>query len=170
MKEDEAKNALLFVTPCHSPLYLDLSKFCFKKTFFTISLTSLMFILIPSSFTKSLMMLFSNPSILAYLSPPLLLHLPNFLLHLSSHDWLPYIHWFQLPPPCFQIWSFGISSIPKWFSSLLVITNIRLSDLVPHAKNGSNGLQQGVKSKWRPHQIPSHYKQEVDVVLESLTS
>ena len=96
----------LFVTLCHSSLYLDLSK-CFKKNIIFHILASLMFILIHSSFTKSLMLFFSSPFIFAYYSILLIAFAsPIFLLHLSSRDGVPYIYRFQNPPPpLFQVWS-----------------------------------------------------------------
>ena len=96
----------LFVSLCHSSLYLDLSK-CFKKNIICHILTSLMFILIHSSFTKSLMLFFSNPFIFAYYSILLIAFAsPIFVLHLSSRDRVPYIYRFQNPPPpLFQVWS-----------------------------------------------------------------
>ena len=100
-----------FVTLCHSSLYLE----CFKKNIICHILTSLMFILIHSSFTKSLMLFFSSPFIFAYYSILLIAFAsPIFLLHLSSRDRVPYIYRFQNPPPpLFQVW-------PLWKSLCLL--------------------------------------------------
>jgi len=125
-----------------------------------------MFILILSSFTKSLMILFSNLFILAYLSPPFdrfcISQFPSPLVL----TWLIILH---LLVPIYLLLDFKYSHFGSlfvfyskvvFFSSL--VTNFRSSDLVPHAKNGSNWLLQEVESKnWRPHQTQSCYSQEV---------
>ena len=140
---NKLKPRILYFSFCYPISFISLPWFIWvlQKNIICHILTSLMFILIHSSFTKSLMLFFSSPFIFAYYSILLIAFAsPIFLLHLSSRDRVPYIYRFQNPPPpLFQVWSL-------WKSLCLLFQSgfLRLSDLASHVKNTSNSLLQDV--------------------------